>query len=50
MLMFALLITVLVMAVFTDVKKDADFQHELGIGNHITENSIMDVANRDSIK
>ena len=50
MLMFALLITVLLLAVFTDVKQNPEFEHELGIGKDITENSMLAKESRDSIR
>ncbi len=50
MLMFALLITVLLLTVFTDVKQNAEFENELGIGKDITENSMLAKESRDSIR
>lgn len=50
MLMFAFLITVLLLAVFTDVRKNPQFEHKLDIGKDITENSMLSAASRDSIK
>ncbi len=50
MLMFAVLITVLLLAVFTDVKKNPKFEQELVIGQDVTENSTLGAAGRDSIR
>ncbi len=50
MLMFAVLITVLLLAVFTDVKKNQDFEEDLVIGEDVTENLMFGAASRDSIK
>ncbi len=53
-LMFAFLIMVLLLAVFTDVKKNREFEHELGIGKDIgkdlTENTMLGAASHDSVK
>ncbi len=48
--MFALLIAVLFLAVFTKVEKSAEFEQELVIGVDVTENSMLGAASRDSIR
>ena len=50
MLMFALLITVLLLAVYTEVKQNSEFEQELAIGEDVTENSLLGKEIRDSIR
>ncbi|SDD65214.1 hypothetical protein SAMN05421636_101315 [Pricia antarctica] len=49
-LMFAFLVMVLLLAVFTDVKKNREFEHELGIGKDLTENTMLGTTSHDSVK
>lgn len=48
--MFALLITVLILAVFTEVKKNSEFEQERVIGEELTENTMLHKELRDSIR
>lgn len=50
MLMFAILITVLLLAVFTEEKKNQNFEQELVIGEGMTENLMLGAASQDSIR
>lgn len=49
-LMFAVLITVLLLAVFTDVEKNPEFEQELGIRENLNENLMVGATGQDSIR
>ncbi len=48
--MFSMSITMLLVAVFTDGNKNSGFEKELGIAEDITENALVGVEIRDSIR
>ena len=48
--MFAILVTVLLLAVFTDVEENVEFDKQLGIGEEITKHSALRTAVRDSLQ
>lgn len=50
MSMFALLITALLLAVFTEVNKNSEFEQELVGREEVTENSTLNKVLRDSIR
>ncbi|WP_373516862.1 hypothetical protein [Pricia sp.] len=50
LLMFALLIAVLLLTVFTEVEKNPKFEQEFVIGKDIIENTMLANESRDSIR